>query len=163
MGTRHVFSGSAVATVAPDGLVELPAFVRRAFEADTADRRLVVGAHDSDPCLTAYDAAHMPAVHDELERRRLRDEGLGEGPEAHHHRARRAFGFAENAPLDDGGRFVLPELMRRRGRIDDLVLFVGAGAQVELWNPSLARASGDEDLRELAEYRLEEIGRERRR
>jgi hypothetical protein len=33
-------------------------------------------------------------------------------------------------------------------------LFIGAGSHFELWDPSLAMAEGDEELRFLAEYRL---------
>ncbi len=52
----------------------------------------------------------------------------------------------------------LSSLRRRRGRIEDLALFVGVGGTFEIWNPHLALQSGDADLRELAAYRLEERG-----
>jgi hypothetical protein len=34
-------------------------------------------------------------------------------------------------------------------------LFVGAGSHFEIWDPSLAMAGGDEELRYLAQYRLD--------
>ena len=49
-------------------------------------------------------------------------------------------------------------MMRRKGQIEDLALFVGVGGTFEIWNPRLALDSGDEDLRDLAAYRLEEKG-----
>jgi MraZ protein len=49
-------------------------------------------------------------------------------------------------------------MMRRKGKIEDLALFVGAGGTFEIWNPKIALESGDPDLRELAAYRLEERG-----
>ena len=49
-------------------------------------------------------------------------------------------------------------MMRRKGRIEDLALFVGVGGTFEIWNPRLALESGGADLRELATYRLEEKG-----
>jgi len=49
-------------------------------------------------------------------------------------------------------------MMRRKGRIEDLALFVGVGGTFEIWNPSLALESGDEDLRDLAAFRLEKRG-----
>ena len=49
-------------------------------------------------------------------------------------------------------------MMRRRGKIEDLALFVGTGGTFEIWNPHLALESGDADLRELAAFRLEERG-----
>jgi len=48
--------------------------------------------------------------------------------------------------------------MRRKGRIEDLALFVGVGGTFEIWNPHVALEHGDEDLRELAAYKLEEKG-----
>jgi hypothetical protein len=33
-------------------------------------------------------------------------------------------------------------------------LFIGAGSHFEIWDPSLAIAGGDEELRYLARYRL---------
>ncbi len=49
-------------------------------------------------------------------------------------------------------------MMRRKGKIEDLALFVGVGGTFEIWNPYVALESGDEDLRDLAAYRLEERG-----
>jgi hypothetical protein len=66
------------------------------------------------------------------------------------------FGMAEEATFDPQGRLVLPALPRRRGRIDDLALFVGAGPIFEIWNPSVACERGG-DLRALAEFRLGEL------
>jgi MraZ protein len=118
---------------------------------------MVVGAHESDPCLTAYAPGETPALHAEIERRRLRDEAAGAPAESHHARARRMFGFVEDAAIEEG-RLALPPMMRRKGRIGALALFVGTGRGFEIWNPELAREAGDEALRELAEYRLEQAG-----
>jgi MraZ protein len=121
--------------------------------------RMVVGAHETDPCLTVYEPGYAPVLRAEIERRRRRDEDAGAPAESHHIRARRAFGFAEEAWVDSNGRLVLPPMMRRKGRIDGLALFVGTGGTFEIWNPHVAREAGDEGLRELAEYRLTEAGR----
>jgi len=72
-------------------------------------------------------------------------------------RAHLFFGAPEPAPYDSSGRMVIPLAMRRKGRIDDLALFVGAGGTFEIWNPDLAREAGDEALRELAAWRLDEL------
>ena len=154
MEAGNLFSGSALGEVAPDGAVRLPDFVRRGIAAGTAGGRVVFGVHDRDPCVTAHRPAQWQAIEADLERQRLRDEGRGADPAEHHRRARRAFGLAEEAQLDGRGRIRLPELMRRRGRIGSLALFVGTGAAVEIWNPHLAAESDDEALRELARYRL---------
>jgi MraZ protein len=114
---------------------------------------VTLGAHESDPCLTAYQPGHAPVLEAALERLRLRDEAAGAGSDKHHVRARRAFGFVEDADVE-GDRLALPPMMRMKGRIAELVLFVGAGATFEIWNPEVALEEGDEGLRELAGYRL---------
>jgi MraZ protein len=68
------------------------------------------------------------------------------------------FGMTEDVPYDPSGRIVLPPMMRRKGRIEDLALFVGIGGVVEIWNPHIALVEGDRDLKEIAAWRLEEKG-----
>ncbi|TMJ17976.1 MAG: hypothetical protein E6G94_00960 [Alphaproteobacteria bacterium] len=137
----------------------LPPFVLGTIARGSDSRSVVVVPHETDPCITAYDPGEGAAVDAELERRRLRGEALGEPADAHHSRARRAFGLSETAPCDPAGRIVLPPLVRRKSRIDGLALFVGTGTSFEIWNPQVAREAGDEALRELAEFRLSEGGR----
>jgi MraZ protein len=150
---EHLFSGSAVDAVGLDGAVRLPPFILRVVESGAGLGRMMVGAHESDPCLTAWEPRRAPALHAEVERRRLRDEAGGAPAADHHARARRAFGFVEDAIIDKG-RLVIPSMMRRKGRIEGRVLFVGTGSGFEIWNPDVARAAGDSALREIAEYRL---------
>ena len=152
----HLFCGSAIGAVSAAGDVVVPFFVRRAVERRSC-RTILFGVHETDPCVTGSDAGYPSLVQSELERRRLRDEAEGVGPEAHHARLRRLFGLVEEASYDEEGRLVLPPMMRRRGAIEDLALFVGTGGNFELWNPHLARESGCEELRELAQYRLERV------
>ena len=68
------------------------------------------------------------------------------------------FGMTEDVPYDPSGRIVLPPMMRRKGKIEDLALFVGVGGIVEIWNPRVALVEGDRDLKEIAAWRLEEKG-----
>jgi MraZ protein len=151
-----LFRGSALGRVGADGGVRLPAFVRTVLERRGERRRVVLGVHELSPCLTGYDSGLGPLLQAELERRRLRDESAGAGPEAHWARAHRLFGLAEEADLGRGGRVALPPLLRRRAGIGELALGGGVGASFELWDPHRAREAGDRDLRELAEFRLGE-------
>lgn len=150
----HLFGGSALQTVDGSGRVRLPGFIRTIVERRSDDRTIVLGPHDSDACLTAYDRGHKRMIFTETERLRLRDEAAGGAP-VHHARARRAFGITEEAGFDEDGRVALPAMMRRLGRIEGLALFVGTGGDFEIWNPHLAAESGDRALSELARYRLE--------
>jgi MraZ protein len=150
----HIFSGNALGALDEDGRVRLPPFILREMARHEGGGRVLLGVHESDRCLTGYGSALRPRLEAELERRRLRDEALGRAPEEHHARARRTFGLVEEASYDEAGRLTLPPLARRRGGLGRYILFVGAGAHFEIWDPSLAMAEGDEELRYLAEDRL---------
>lgn len=158
MELEHLFNGSALTAVDAKGRLSVPAFIRGVIERRSEARAVVIGAHEVDPCLNAYDRGYARILHAENERRRLNEEASGAEPTAHYARARRTFGLTEEVPYDSSGRIILPPMMRRKGRIEDLALFVGVGGTFEIWNPQLALESGDEDLRALAAYRLEERG-----
>ncbi len=157
MELEHLFNGSALNAVDAKGRLSVPAFIRGVIERRSDARAVVIGAHEVDSCLTAYDRGYARYLHEENERRRLLEEGAGKA-EAHYARARRTFGIVEDVPYDTSGRIILPPMMRRKGQIEDLALFVGVGGTFEIWNPLIALKSGDSGLRELAEYRLEERG-----
>jgi MraZ protein len=152
------FQGSALNAVDAKGRLSVPAFVRSVIERRSDARAIVIGAHELSPCLTAYGRGYARNLYEEMERRRLAEEGRGGTLEEHYARARRAFGMTEDVPYDTSGRIVLPPMMRRKGGIEELALFVGVGGTVEIWNPRLALEQGDRDLREIAAWRLEEKG-----
>jgi DNA-binding transcriptional regulator/RsmH inhibitor MraZ len=150
----QIFSGNALGALDEEGRVRLPPFILREMARHEGGGRVLLGVHESDPCLTGYGSALRPRLEAELERRRLRDEALGKTADEHHARARRTFGLVEEASYDESGRLTLPPLARRRGGLGRHILFIGAGSHFEIWDPSLAMAEGDEELRYVAEYRL---------
>ncbi len=155
---EHLFNGSALSAVDAKGRLSVPAFVRGVIERRSDAKAVVIGVHESAACLNAYDRGYARYLYNENERRRLAEEAAGGDLAAHHARARRTFGVTEDVPYDSSGRIILPPLMRRKGQIEDLALFVGIGGTFEIWNPQLALNSGDEELRDLAAFRLEEKG-----
>ena len=158
MEVDDFFQGSALNAVDAKGRLSIPAFIRGVVERRSDAKAIVVGMHEIDPCLTAYDRGYARNLHIENERRRLREESESGGDATHFRRARRTFGLTEDVPYDPSGRIILPPMMRRKGRIEDLALFVGVGGTFEIWNPFVALEHGDEDLRELAAFRLDEKG-----
>ena len=153
---EHLFNGSALNAVDAKGRLSVPSFIRSVIERRSDAKAIILGSHEVDPCLTAYDRNYARILYHEIERRRLNEEG--DDPQAHFARARRTFGITEEVPYDTSGRIILPPMMRRKGQIEDLALFVGTGGTFEIWNPKLALKSKDQELRELAAYRLEERG-----
>jgi MraZ protein len=152
------FQGSALNAVDAKGRLSVPAFVRSVIERRSDARAIVVGVHEIAPCLTAYGRGFARNLYGDMERRRLADEQKSGALEDHYARARRLFGMTEDVPYDPSGRIILPTMMRRKGRIEDLALFVGVGGTVEIWNPRVALDQGDRDLKEIAAWRLEEKG-----
>ena len=155
---EHLFNGSALNAVDAKGRLSVPAFVRGIVERRSPEKLIILGKHETEPCLVGYDAAYKATLLEDVRRRRLRDEERGVDVRAHYSRSRRTFGLTESAPYDTSGRIILPPVMRRLAQIEDLALFIGSGETFELWNPQRALESGDDDLREIAAYRLEEKG-----
>lgn len=150
---HHLFTGNALCGVDKAGRLILPAFVRATLARRSDRQAILVGAHEHDPCLVGYDPDHVDRVAEDLRRRRLLDEISAPG--AHDPRARRAFGFLEEAGLDRAGAILLSPMMRRRARIDDLALVLGTGDVFEIWSPGVALDGGDPGLAELAAFHLD--------
>lgn len=151
-----LFNGNALSAVDAKGRLSVPAFIRSVIERRSDAKAVVIGTQEASPCLNAYDRSYAATLYRENERRRLAEESSD--PLAHQARARRTFGMTEDVPYDTSGRIILPPMLRRKGQIEDLALFVGIGGTFEIWNPRLALRHGDEDLREIAAWRLEERG-----
>jgi MraZ protein len=71
-----------------------------------------------------------------------------------------AFAATEEVPYDPSGRIVLPPMMRRKGDLQDLALFLGTGETFQIWNPKLLLKDPriPEDLKDITRFRLEEKG-----
>ena len=158
MDQEHLYDGSALNAVDGKGRLSVPASFRAMVEKRSPDKVIVIGKHETDPCLVAYDVNYKKSVLADVNRLKLRDEDQGVDRRAHHSRSRRAFALTESCAWDSSGRIVLPPMMRRIGKIEDLVLFVAAGETFELWNPQMALESGDADLAEIAAIHLEQRG-----
>ena len=134
------------------GRLRLPRFVRETLNRRGAGTSLVVGSHEADPCLVAYEPAFAAVIHADVERRRIAEQPVA--PHLHHARARRAFGWVAETGLE-GDSVTVPPMMRRQARIGDLALVVGAGGTFEIWDAHVALESHDADLRELAAFHLD--------
>lgn len=159
MEIDDLFQGSALNAVDAKGRLSVPAFVRSAIELTSKDRTIVLAAHEVAPCIVAYGPDYSRRLRAELEERRRREEERGTGSrESHYSSRRRAFGTVEIATYDPSGRILMPQKMRRRGRIEDLALFIGIGDVVEIWNPRVAMEQGDAELRDIVLDCLDEKG-----
>ena len=154
VAVEHLFRGNALNAVDAKGRLSVPAFIRAKIERRSDEKMIVFAPHEIFPCLIGYDSNFDIEIFAENERRRLGEEGTD--PRAHFVRAHRSFAAVGEASYDSSGRIILPPRMRSKGQIEDLALFAGVGPVFEVWNPRVAIAEGDDDIKEIAAFWLSE-------
>ena len=157
---EHLFQGSALNAVDAKGRVSVPAFLRSVIERRGDARTITLAKHEAFPALSAYDPAYAALKHSKLERLAEKEETNPESQLDYEQRNLMAFAATEEVPYDSSGRIVLPPMMRRKGQIDDLALFLGTGETFQIWNPKLFLAEPriPDDMKDIARFRLEERG-----
>lgn len=160
MALEFLFQGSALNAIDAKGRVSVPAFLRSVIERRGDSKTIVLAKHESFPCLSAYDPAYAALKHSKLERLFEKQEGDPQATLDYQQRNLMAFAATEEVPYDSSGRIVLPPMMRRKGDLADLALFLGTGETFQIWNPSLFLEDDriPEDMKDIARYRLEERG-----
>lgn len=160
MALEHLFQGSALNAVDAKGRVSVPAFLRSVIERRGDARTIVLAKHESFPALSAYDPAYAALKHSKIERLFEKQEGAAQAALDYQQRNLIAFAATEEVGYDSSGRIVLPAMMRGKGQIDDLALFLGAGETFQIWNPRLLLADSTvpDDLKDIVRFRLEERG-----
>jgi MraZ protein len=157
---EHLFQGSALNGVDAKGRVSVPAFLRSVIERRGNARTIVLAKHESFPCLNAYDPAYAALKHGKIERLLEKNEQEEGAQLAYQQSNLLAFAVSEEVPYDSTGRILLPTMMRRKGGIGDLALFLGVGETFHIWNPETLLGDDriPEDLKDVCRYRLEERG-----
>jgi MraZ protein len=158
---EHLFQGSALNAVDAKGRVSIPAFLRSVIERRGNARTVVLAKHEHFPCLSAYDPAYAALKHAKLERLLEKEEATGDQAQLdYQQRNLMAFAASEEVGYDSSGRILMPPMMKMKGRIGDLALFLGTGETFQIWNPELLLADDriPEDLKDIARFRLEERG-----
>jgi MraZ protein len=156
----HLFQGSALNAVDGKGRVSIPSFLRGVIERRGNSRSVVLAKHEAFPCLSAYDPAYAALKHAKLERLLEKEETNPDAQLEYQQRNLMAFAATEEVPYDSSGRILLPPMMRRKGEIGDLALFLGTGETFQIWNPQrlLDDPRIPEDLKDIARFRLEDRG-----
>jgi MraZ protein len=156
----HLFQGSALNAVDGKGRVSIPSFLRSVVERRGDAKTIVLAKHENFPCLSAYDPAYAALKHAKLERLLEKEETSPDAQLEYQQRNLMAFAATEEVPYDSSGRIVFPPMMRRKGQIGELALFLGTGETFQIWNPQLLLDDKriPEDLKDVARFRLEERG-----
>ena len=160
MALEHLFQGSALNAVDAKGRVSVPAFLRQVIERRGDARNIVLAKHDAFKALSAYDPAYAALKHAKLERLAEKTETNPASELDYARRTMMAFGATEEVPYDSSGRVLLPPMMRAKGGIEDLALFIGVGETFQIWNPKLFLADPNipDDMKDIARFRLDERG-----
>ncbi|UUR07747.1 division/cell wall cluster transcriptional repressor MraZ [Sphingomonas glaciei] len=138
----------------------MPAFLRSIIERRGDARTIVLAKHETFPCLSAYDPAYAALKHSKIERLLEKNEQEAGAQLAYQQSNLMAFAVSEEVPYDSTGRILVPTMMRRKGGIGDLALFLGVGETFQIWNPETLLGDDriPEDLKDVCRYRLEERG-----
>ena len=160
MALEHLFQGSALNAVDAKGRVSVPAFLRQVIERRGDARNIVLAKHDAFKALSAYDPAYAALKHAKLERLAEKTETDPASELDYARRTMMAFGATEEVPYDSSGRILLPPMMRAKGGIEELALFIGVGETFQIWNPKLFLADPNipDDMKDIARFRLDERG-----
>lgn len=128
--SHEQFIGYALNLVDAKNRLSVPAAFRDTIHARTAEKLMILGPHEREPCLVGYDIKRPERLQATIDRRF----GDDFGPERDDFQ-RAAFGAAERLPIDDSGRIILTATLKDLGEIDKLACFIAAGDYFEIWNP----------------------------
>ncbi|KWV90405.1 division/cell wall cluster transcriptional repressor MraZ [Erythrobacter sp. YT30] len=128
------YSGQAYSPAGDKGRFVLPPDFRKAVKESSGGQKILcLAKHDRWKCLVGFGLSR----HDELENQLDREEknAVASGqPFDREMRALRLFGY-KKLPFDDSGRFVMPDMLRRRAGIEDGIFIHGGGRFFTVWAP----------------------------
>lgn len=158
MAKIELIGGHALAPVDAKGRVALPLDFRRAIEANSGGRGVIIARHDHDDCLSGYDKGWLEEYHARIDRREQAQTEAGEAID--YNVKRRFMGGGLAVSYDDSGRFILPEYHRSRAKIDGLAFFFGWGRTFDIWDPAtlIAAKGADPVMRDICDFELERRG-----
>src|SRR3954463_6504002 len=157
---KDLFHGSALTAVDAKGPASIPSFPRGVIERRGDARTIVLAKHEAFSCLSAYDPAYAALKHAKLERLLEKEETSADAQLEYQQRNLMAFAATEEVPYDSSGRILFPPMMRGKGQIAELALFLGTGETFQIWNPELLLKDAriPDDLKDIARFRLDERG-----
>ena len=136
------YSGQAYSPAGDKGRFVLPPLFRKAVKDSSDGRVLCLMKHPTWNCLVGFGLSRKEELNAQLDREEEMAARIGKDFDRDT-RASLLFGFSE-MPFDDSGRFVMPDHLRKTGRIEDGLYFQGGGRFFTLWNPAELAKMGDE-------------------
>lgn len=151
------YSGQAYSPAGDKGRFVLPPDFRKAVKESSASSKILcLAKHDRWKCLVGFGLSRHDELEDQLDREE--DRAIRAGKEFdRERRALNLFGYRQ-VPFDDSGRFVMPDTLRRRAKIETGLFFHGAGRFFTIWAPEQLALAGEdwEDLQADCEDLVQE-------
>ena len=163
MANRSWYQGDGIGLVDDKGRVAIPAALRQALSANApkADGKhggtVVIGAHQKNKCLVAYDPGYLDVLTSKLEKREA--EHTAEDGELDYNIKRRA-ASGEAVPFDGSGRFIMPAFPRFYAGIGPHAFFYGVLDYIEIWDPKTLVETGEvpDVVKQMARFYMAEKG-----
>ncbi len=163
MANRSWYQGDGIGLVDDKGRVAIPAALRQTLAANApkADGKtggsVIIGAHQKNRCLIAYDAGYLDVLTAKLEKRES-ENTAADGELDYNIKRRAAAGVA--VPFDGSGRFIMPAFPRFHANIGAHAFFYGVLDYVEIWDPKtlIETADAPDLMKQMARFYMAEQG-----
>ena len=138
MSDRGRYQGDGIGLVDDKGRVAIPSALRTILSANAPKANgkdggtIIIGAHQKNRCLVAYDPGYVALLAEKLDRREA--ENTREDGEYDYNIKRRA-ASGEAVPFDGSGRFIMPAFPRFYAGIGEHAFFFGVFDYIEIWDP----------------------------
>ena len=163
MSVRGRYQGDGIGLVDDKGRVAIPAALRSTLAANTPKSNgkdggtIVIGAHQRNRCLVAYDPNYIDVLAEKLDRREA--ENTSDDGEFDYNIKRKA-ASGEAVPFDGSGRFIMPRFPRFHAGIKEHALFYGVLDYIEIWDPRTLIETPDapDIMKSMARFYMAEKG-----
>ena len=133
---RDIYQGYALQAIDRKGRVAIPHALRAVIEANSGQRLLLIGDHQQFPCMIAYDRNWSRLLYDRVEREHELARAAGEKVDRSNSGLHN-FANVDEVTFDEAGRFILPEYVMFRAKLDDVAFFAGDADTFQVWNPKI--------------------------
>ncbi|KQU62587.1 MraZ protein [Sphingomonas sp. Leaf339] len=160
---RGRYQGDGIGLVDDKGRVAIPSALRTTLAANApkADGKtggtIIIGAHQKNRCLVAYDSGYLDILAERLDRREAENTSA-DGEYDYNIKRRAAVG--EAVPFDGSGRFIMPAFPRFYAGIGEHAFFYGVLDYIEIWDPTTLIATEDMPVvvKEMARFYMQSKG-----
>nr|WP_233150628.1 division/cell wall cluster transcriptional repressor MraZ [Sphingomonas sp. BT553] len=160
---RGRYQGDGIGLVDDKGRVAIPSALRATLAANApkADGKtggtIIIGAHQKNRCLVAYDSGYLDILAERLDRREAENTSA-DGEYDYNIKRRAAAG--EAVPFDGSGRFIMPAFPRFYAGIGEHAFFYGVLDYIEIWDPQTLIATEDMPVvvKEMARFYMQSKG-----